>query len=113
MQKILYFDHAATTAVNEEVLKEMLPYFELNYGNASSIYKTGMVLSNSLGTIDFSYRGEISAVFYHLFTNMPRYKVGDKIAQLHLDESENIEWEEADELSITERNTDGYGSTDK
>ena len=41
MQKILYFDHAATTAVNEEVLKEMLPYFELNYGNASSIYGIG------------------------------------------------------------------------
>ena len=41
MQKILYFDHAATTAVNEEVLKEMLPFFELNYGNASSIYGVG------------------------------------------------------------------------
>ena len=41
MQKILYFDHAATTAVNENVLKEMLPFFELNYGNASSIYGLG------------------------------------------------------------------------
>ena len=38
---IKYFDHAATTAVSEEVLKEMLPYFALNYGNASSIYSIG------------------------------------------------------------------------
>ncbi len=38
---IRYFDHAATTAVKEEVLKEMLPYFSLNYGNASSIYSLG------------------------------------------------------------------------
>lgn len=39
--KIRYFDHAATTAVKEEVLKEMLPYFSLQYGNASSIYGIG------------------------------------------------------------------------
>ena len=39
--KIRYFDHAATTAVKEEVLKEMLPYFSLQYGNSSSIYNIG------------------------------------------------------------------------
>lgn len=38
---IRYFDHAATTAVREEVLKEMLPYFSINFGNASSIYSIG------------------------------------------------------------------------
>ena len=41
MSKIRYFDHAATTAVKEEVLKEMLPYFSLEYGNPSSIYSIG------------------------------------------------------------------------
>ncbi len=41
MNKIRYFDHAATTAVKEEVLKEMLPYFNIEYGNASSIYDIG------------------------------------------------------------------------
>lgn len=39
--KIRYFDHAATTAVKEEVLKEMLPYFSVQYGNCSSIYSIG------------------------------------------------------------------------
>ena len=38
MEKIKYFDHSATTAVNESVLKEILPYFMHDYGNASSIY---------------------------------------------------------------------------
>lgn len=37
----VYFDNAATTRVDEEVLKEMLPYFKDCYGNASSIYKFG------------------------------------------------------------------------
>lgn len=39
--KIRYFDHAATTSVREEVLKEMIPYFSYEYGNASSIYSIG------------------------------------------------------------------------
>lgn len=39
--KVRYFDHAATTAVKEEVLKEMLPFFNIEYGNASSLYSIG------------------------------------------------------------------------
>lgn len=38
MKQIKYFDHAATTAVSEEVLKSMLPYFSIEYGNPSSMY---------------------------------------------------------------------------
>ena len=41
MKNIRYFDHAATTGVKEEVLKEMLPYFNIEYGNPSSIYGIG------------------------------------------------------------------------
>ena len=41
MEKIRYFDHAATTYTKEEVLKEMLPYFSIEYGNPSSIYSIG------------------------------------------------------------------------
>lgn len=36
-----YFDNAATTRVKEEVLKEMFPYFCINYGNPSSMYGLG------------------------------------------------------------------------
>ena len=41
MDKIRYFDNAATTCVRPEVLKEMIPYFEMEYGNPSSIYSIG------------------------------------------------------------------------
>ena len=39
--KNIYFDNAATTQLDEEVLQEMMPYLKENYGNASSIYKLG------------------------------------------------------------------------
>lgn len=37
----VYFDNAATTRLDEDVLKEMMPYLTNKYGNASSIYKLG------------------------------------------------------------------------
>lgn len=41
MKDIKYFDHSATTPVKEEVLKEMIPFFYLKFGNPSSIYSLG------------------------------------------------------------------------
>lgn len=38
MCDLIYLDHAATTAVHPDVLKEMLPYFTDRFGNPSSVY---------------------------------------------------------------------------
>ena len=40
-KRFIYADNAATTAVSENVLNAMLPYFRYEYGNPSSIYKLG------------------------------------------------------------------------
>ena len=77
----------------------------------SSVYKTGMVLSNSVGTVDELYRGEISAIFYHVLPNMPRYKVGDKICQMYIGTTLPVDFEVVEELSQTDRGSNGYGST--
>ena len=79
----------------------------------SSIWKTGMVLSNAVGTIDELYRGEVSAVFYHVFPDMPRYRVGDRIGQIKLGITLPLEFEKVDELGRTLRGDGGYGSTGK
>lgn len=38
---MIYFDHAATTPISEEVRKSMCQYFTGSFGNPSSIYKIG------------------------------------------------------------------------
>lgn len=78
----------------------------------SSVWKTGMVLSNCEGTLDEFYRGEAMAVFYHVMPNMPRYKKGDRVVQVKIGFSVPIEFEWADEIDEnTERGTGGFGST--
>ncbi len=41
MEEIRYFDNAATTKVKDEVIKTMIPYFGVEFGNPSSMYKIG------------------------------------------------------------------------
>lgn len=79
----------------------------------SSIWETGMSLSNCEGTVDEIFTGEVSAVFYHLMPNMPKYEVGDKIAQLKIGITFPCEFVEVEKLNETARNNGGYGSTGK
>ena len=41
MERTIYLDHSATTRVDDRVLKKMIPYFSMNYGNPSSAYFLG------------------------------------------------------------------------
>lgn len=108
----------------------------------SSIFNKGLVLSNSVGVIDSGYRGEVSfkfkpclemaegvyqpnnpeslglksdAAWYllHEEGNYVTYRVGDRIGQIIIMPYPQIELEEAEELSETERGTGGYGSSGK
>lgn len=77
----------------------------------SSIYKTGMILSNSVGTVDENYTNEISAVFYHINKYLPPYEVGDRVCQLSIHIAPDISFIESDELEDTDRGLNGFGST--
>lgn len=78
----------------------------------SSVYKTGMTMSNCVGVIDSGYRGELQTKFYSDCGSAP-YKVGDRAAQMIIMPYHHIEFTEVDELSTTERGKGGYGSTGK
>ena len=93
----------------------------------SSIRKTGLQLSNSVGVIDSGYRGELQATFNKLFGGESMYdemkvkeiqpndfyKVGDRVAQIMIIPHPEVEFNEVDELSDTERGEGGFGSTGK
>lgn len=79
----------------------------------SSNSKKGLLLSNSVGVIDSGYRGEVSFKFKVLNSSMGVYKVGERIGQILIVPYPQIEFEEVEELSETERGTGGYGSTGK
>jgi len=48
--KKIYMDHAATTPVRKEVIREMLPYFDKKYGNASSLHSFGREARDAIET---------------------------------------------------------------
>jgi dUTP pyrophosphatase len=83
----------------------------------SSIRKTRLQLSNSVGVIDSGYRGELQATFNKIITTIENqkndYKVGDRVCQIMIIPHPPIEMLEVNELSDTERGDGGFGSTGK
>ena len=77
----------------------------------SSIRKTGLELSNSVGVIDSGYRGELQATFNKNEGPIEKYQIGDRIAQIMIIPHPDIQFEETDELTNTERGAGGFGST--
>lgn len=80
----------------------------------SSIYKTGLTLSNSVGVIDSGYRGSVKAKFYYDdYDDCNSYEIGDRVCQLIIMPYPQIEFKEVDELSKTVRGDGGFGSSGK
>lgn len=78
----------------------------------SSIFKKSLALTNSAGVIDSGYRGEVMAKFKTTTDVVPAvYREGDKFAQLLILPVPDVTFEEAFELSDSERGEGGYGST--
>lgn len=78
----------------------------------SSIRNKELSLSNSVGVIDSGYRGEVMATFNK--TNgldSASYKAGDRICQIIVVPYPNIDFIEVKDLTKTERQDGGFGST--
>lgn len=91
--------------------EDLQAYGQFDLRPRSSIHKTGLLLSNSVGTGDFSYIGQYKAVFYHAIPSLPPYEVGERILQMQTTQAVDIEFVEVDELDDTDRGVGGFGST--
>lgn len=80
----------------------------------SSIFKKDMLLTNSVGVIDSGYRGEVLVKFKPTCPyKQDTYEVNDRVAQMIIIPYPQIEFEEVDNLSNSDRGIGGFGSSGK
>lgn len=85
----------------------------------SSNSKKNLLLSNSVGVVDSGYRGEIMFKFKkdpvpNRFQEFAKfYEPGERVGQMIIIPYPQIELEEVQELSSTDRGAGGFGSTGK
>ena len=82
----------------------------------SSLGSKGIILANTIGLIDPSYRGPLTAMMYNSSEYDFRIDHGDRICQLLIlpylyFDNDDLSVAEVDELSKTERGSGGFGST--
>jgi dUTP pyrophosphatase len=71
----------------------------------------GIIVLNSPGTIDSDYRGEVKVILYNTSDKSFSVRSGDRIALMVIAPILHSQFEQADELSKSERGNDGFGST--
>lgn len=77
----------------------------------SSISKKSLSLANSVGVIDSNYRGEIKLRFRPTQDIPEEYSVGERVGQLLVIPYPEVQLEEVEELSDTNRGAGGFGSS--
>ena len=75
--------------------------------------KSGLMVSNSPGTIDSDYRGDIGIIITNVSNKTVIINHGDRIAQAVLSKFERITFKVVNSVEKTERGEGGFGSTGK
>jgi len=86
-------------------------YVGLIHPRSGLASKLGISIVNAPGTIDSGYRGEIKVNLINTNTQPYSFCIGDRIAQLVIQEVIRADFEEVDELNDSVRGSNGHGST--
>lgn len=73
--------------------------------------KHGITLVNAIGTIDSDYRGELKIPLVNLSKDAYTIRKDERICQMVVMEIHQVDLEEVEDLSETERADGGFGST--
>jgi dUTP pyrophosphatase len=80
----------------------------------SSISKTGLMMMNSVGVIDKSYRGELIAALWNTTNEVVRVEKGQRLVQIVARDMDDIKsLTVVDRLPSSDRGEGGFGSTGK
>lgn len=108
-ERVLYSGHCLT--VKTGVALEMRQGIEAQVRGRSGLAKLGIMAH--VGTIDSTYRGEVSVILYNVSAYTHHVLPGDRIAQLVFAKLLPVELTQTDELTDTERGAKGFGSSGK
>lgn len=86
-------------------------YVGLVYARSGLACKRGLAPANKVGVVDSDYRGEIKVALHNHGKEAQTVENGERIAQMVIAPYLSVNYEEADELSETERGEGGFGST--
>lgn len=113
-------DEPITLASLERTLVPTGIFIELPVGHEAQIrprsglaVKQGLTCLNTPGTIDADYRGEIKVILVNLSGEPQTIQAGDRIAQMVIQQVEQIQWKTTERLSETVRGAGGFGHTGK
>ncbi|MEJ6951542.1 dUTP diphosphatase [Natronospora cellulosivora (SeqCode)] len=81
------------------------------YPRSGLALKHGITVLNADGVIDPGYRGELGVILINHGEKDFKINKGDRIAQLIIHRTFNIEWEEVEDLSESTRGSGGFGHT--
>ena len=76
-------------------------------------FKNNTTLANSVGLLDYDYRGQLMVKLICFDNTPPEILEGQAIAQCALIHTPRCYFMESDNLSITDRGDNGFGSTTK
>ena len=86
-------------------------YFGAVFARSGTASRQGLRPANCVGVCDSRYRGEYMVALHNDSNTARIIYPKDRIAQLIVMPYLNVEFNEVDELSDTERGDDGFGST--
>lgn len=111
----LYARNSATIYPKESVVFDTGVCVELPHGTFGKIEsRSGLNVKHSIvcgGVIDEPYRGSIIVKLYNLGFEPYRVNAGDRIAQMIIQPYVQVDLEEVDELTESDRGAAGFGSS--
>lgn len=91
---------------------QLPPGWELQVrGRSGHADKSGIMVTNGIGTIDSDYRGPVTVLLYNSSDDPFVIEDGDRVAQVCIQPTYRIGWNRVEELDPTERGEGGFGST--
>jgi len=112
VDKTIVLAHGERALIDTGLYVSIPKGYELQIRPRSGLaIKQGITVLNSPGTVDSDFRNEIKIILINLSYGFFEVNSGDRIAQGIISPIIQAEWEEVEELDITIRGLNGFGST--